>query len=118
MSDKKEDSLAYTMRYMRELRKELEQAKKENNEKRLAALGKTAPKEKSWQEHMYVDADKPGTMDNGTATIWYIIVMVVGALFYDRWWIWITATIIWWRHITRKARRQKEWDEKHNGGNK
>lgn len=73
---------------------------------------------RSWEEKMYVDSDKPGTIDNGTATIWYIIIMVVGAIFKDRLMLWVMATFIWWRHITRKSRRQKEWDKKHNGGKK
>lgn len=43
---------------------------------------------------------------NGTATILWIAVMVFGAIFHDRWWIWIFATIIWFNYITR------HWDVK------
>lgn len=101
-----------------------EEKKREEEEKKqyYTSLGQAPPKERSWQEKMYVDADNPSTMDNGTATLWYIIIMVVGAIFNDRLLIWIIATIIWWCHINRKARRQKEWDkmqeEKKNGGQK
>lgn len=101
-----------------------EEAKKEveKKEQYYAALGQEPPKERSYEEVRYVDTDKYGTIDNGTATFWYIVVMLVGTIFKDRLFIWILATIIWWRHINRKAIRQKEWDkmqaEKKNGGNK
>jgi hypothetical protein len=107
------------LRYAREQRakRRAEEEKKQEEEyKRYLEAGGT-PK-RSWKEEMYVGAEHPNTIDNGTATIWYIIIMVVGAVFNDRLLIWIIATVIWWNHINRKARRQKEWDEKHkNGGN-
>ena len=96
-----------------------EEKRQEEEKKRYyASLGQEPPKERSLKEKMYVDAEHPSTIDNGTATLWYIIIMVVGAVFNDRLMIWVMATVIWWRHINRKNRRQKEWDEKHNGGKK
>lgn len=97
-----------------------QQLKEKEKKEELLHKEQNAAQERSWKEKMYVDTDKPGTMDNGTATLWYIIIMVIGAVFNDRWLIWIFATIIWSNHINRKARRQKEWDkkqeEKKNGG--
>ena len=49
----------------------------------------------------YKKCDKPGTMDNATATIFYIIIMIVGAIFYDRLIIWAVATAIYLKHIFR-----------------
>lgn len=46
-------------------------------------------------------SESPYTMENGTATFLYIVVMVVGAIFYDRVLIWIAATIIYTRFIGR-----------------
>lgn len=45
--------------------------------------------------------DHPNTMENSTATILWLIVMGVGALFNDAWIIWIIATVIWLKFITR-----------------
>ena len=115
MENKNESSLEYALRKMDE-RKQQELAEKEMSHQLY--LEATGQKERSWQEQMYVDADNPSTIDNCTATIWYIIIMVVGAIFKDRLMLWVMATFIWWRHITRKSRRQKEWDKKHNGGKK
>ena len=92
--------------------------KQEEFKRKSIESGQVQQKERSWQEHMYVDTDSPGTMDNVVATIWYIIIMLIGAVFNDRLLIWVIATIVWWRHINRKVIRQKEWDKKHNGGNK
>lgn len=118
MSNKKESSLEYTLKYVKESRKRSAQREKETREKRMATLGQPIQPERSWQERMYVDSDKPGTMDNGTATLWYIIVMVIGAFFNARLAIWIVATVVWLMHIKRKSIRQIEWDNKHNGGKK
>ena len=92
-------------------RKEEEEKRKEEDYKKYLENG--GQPQRSWEEKMYVEAEHPNTIDNSTATIWYIIIMVVGAVFNDRWLIWIIATVIWWNHINRKKRRQKEWDEKH-----
>ena len=108
-----ESRLRYCMEQRAKRKEEEEKRKAEEYQKHLENGGQPKPPERSWEEYMYVDADKPGTIDNTTATIWYIIVMVAGAIFNDRWLIWIMATIVWWRHINRKKRRQKEWDEKH-----
>lgn len=58
------------------------------------------------KEEFYGDCDHPNTMENSTATIFYIIIMVVGAIFYDRWLIWVAATIIYLSHIFRHEIRK------------
>ena len=45
--------------------------------------------------------DHPSTMENGTATFFWIVTMVVGAIFKGNWIIWIVATTIWLKFITR-----------------
>ena len=45
--------------------------------------------------------DHPNTMENSTATILWIVVMIVGSIFKGNFAIWIIATIIWWKFITR-----------------
>ena len=48
--------------------------------------------------------DHPNTMENSTATILWIVVMIVGSIFKGNWMIWIIATVIWFRFITRHSR--------------
>ena len=71
-------------------------------------------------EEAYDNHDPSSTMENGTATLMYIIVMIVGAIFIDKWLIWIMASIIYFSFINRRAIRKKKWDktqeEKKNGG--
>ena len=113
-----EARLLYCIRQNKKRKEEKEKQKAEEYQKYLKNGGQPKPKERSWEEHIYVDADKPGTIDNGTATIWYVIVMVCGAIFKARLLIWIIATVIWRNHINRKTIRQKEWDRKHKGDKK
>ena len=59
----------------------------------------------------YVEHDHPSTIENGTATILYIIVMVIGAIFKGRLLIWVMASFIYFRFINRRKIRQKRWDK-------
>jgi hypothetical protein len=45
--------------------------------------------------------DHPNTMENSTATFFYIIAMLVGSIFKGNWIIWIIATVVWAKFITR-----------------
>lgn len=45
--------------------------------------------------------DHPSTMENSTATIMWIVIMIVGSIFKGRLIIWIIATVIWIKFITR-----------------
>ena len=45
------------------------------------------------------DCHHPDTLNNLEATIIYIIVMIVGAIFNDRIGIWILASIIYFNYI-------------------
>lgn len=45
--------------------------------------------------------DSPYAMENGTATFLYIVIMIVGTLFQDRILVYVAATFIWWKYITR-----------------
>jgi hypothetical protein len=45
--------------------------------------------------------DHPNTMEDSTATVVWIIVMLVGSIFKGNWIIWIIATVIWAKFITR-----------------
>jgi hypothetical protein len=45
--------------------------------------------------------DSPYAMENSTATFLYIITMIIGTLFQDRILVYVAATVIWWKYITR-----------------
>lgn len=51
------------------------------------------PKKETW--------DHPNTMENSTATVLWIVVMLVGSIFKGNWVIWIIATVVWAKFITR-----------------
>lgn len=45
--------------------------------------------------------DHPNTMEDSTATVLWIVVMLVGSIFKGNWVIWIIATVVWAKFITR-----------------
>lgn len=45
--------------------------------------------------------DSPYTIEDSTATVLWLVVMAVGSIFKGNWIIWIIATVIWWKFITR-----------------
>lgn len=49
--------------------------------------------------------DSPYTMEDSTATVLWIVVMVVGSIFKGNWVIWIIATIIWRKFVTRYKKK-------------
>lgn len=63
-------------------------------------------KENRNMESKQTDTDSPYTMENGTATFFYIITMIVGTLFVDRIWIYITATFIYINFLTRHKKKK------------
>ena len=67
-----------------------------NRQIRIAAGYPADPASKTKPQY-----DSPYAMENSTATFLYIVVMVIGTLFYDRILIYIVATVIWWKYITR-----------------
>ena len=84
-----------------EAEKEREKIKKkceEDRRKELESMGLTYIKGDEPQKQHY---DHPNTVENSTATLFWIASLVVGAIFKDAWMIWIVATIIWWKFITR-----------------
>ena len=47
------------------------------------------------------NCDHPNSLENDEATVVWIVVMAVATIFKGNWVIWIIATIIWLRYITR-----------------
>ena len=79
-------------------------------EERIKEREERSKKDAEW---MYVHAENPHSLDDGEATVSWIIVMLVGAIFNERWLIWIIATAIYLFRMNRHAIRKHKWD---NGG--
>lgn len=45
--------------------------------------------------------DHPNTMEDSTATVVWVVAMIVSLLFKGGWILCILETIVWWRFITR-----------------
>ena len=58
------------------------------------------------KDDFFGDCDSPNSLENGPAIILYIIIMVGGAIFYDRWLIWIFATVIFFKFINRHKKQE------------
>lgn len=70
-----------------------------NNRKKMEEMGFGAQKpQPDPRANKY---DHPNSLTNGEATFWWIVVMIVGAIFHDRVWIWVIATAIWFSYISR-----------------
>ena len=95
------------------LEKRAEREKKEKEEKEKALL-KTPPSAAGLDTQEYIDkCDIPGAMDDGIALLLYIVVMVVGTIFNDRWLIWVISTIVYLRHVFRRQIHKAEWERNH-----
>lgn len=57
-------------------------------------------------ETFFENCDHPNSLENDEATIVWVVVMAVATIFKANWLIWIVATIIWRRYITRHKRKK------------
>ena len=57
-------------------------------------------------ETFFENCDHPNSLENVEATILWIVVMAVATIFKGNWLIWIIATIVWRRYITRHKRKK------------
>lgn len=75
-------------------------------EKRKRSFGREITETNNEKDNFHGDCDSPYAMENSTATILYILAMIIGTLFKDRWLIYITATCIYVKFITRHTRKK------------
>ena len=86
--------------------KEIDEYIKKMNEKWDEIDKKKQAQRQEVQKPPFEGCDHPNSLENSEATIIWIIVMAAGTIFKGNWIIWIIATIIWWRYITRHKRRK------------
>lgn len=68
--------------------------------KQLIDSGKAHPIKKG-NNNFHGNCDRPGTMENGTATIMWLAAMLVSILFKHGWILCILETILWWKFVSR-----------------
>lgn len=95
-----EEMRKYTEKY----KKEREEFNKRLEESRLKELESKGIKPFDMSQVPKKYCDHPNTMENSTATVLWIVVMLVGSIFKGNWMIWIIATVIWAKFITRHNR--------------
>lgn len=64
-------------------------------------VAKSETANNSSQDNFHGDCDSIYTLENGSATVLYLVSMLGGGIFNDRWLIWVVATFIYIRFITR-----------------
>jgi hypothetical protein len=82
-----------------DIHKQRDEIQRQELMKRGITIMETTPEERATNFHG--DCDHPNTLENGTATLLYIVVMLVGAIFHDRIGIWVITSIIYFNFITR-----------------
>ena len=87
--------------------------RKASEERAAKKMQKQKERSEKSNEYLYVHAENPHSLDDGEATVSWLIVMIVGAIFKERWLIWIVATALYWCKMNRPAIRKWKWD---NGG--
>ena len=86
---------------MQDAKKEFEEKEKKRREEWLRECEKKGilpPDPKTYPKQR---CDSPYTMEDSTATVLWIVVLLVGSIFKGNWIIWIVATIIWLKFISR-----------------
>ena len=119
------EAIKHSREAMQKLNEEMRVSQEEYDTKRYEERGipYTPPKtDEEKLKEMYVNSESPNSLDESTATFWYIVIMVGGIIFKDRWLIWIMASWVYFSFLTRHSRRARKWDkmqeEKKKGGKK
>lgn len=86
----------------KELNDFMAELKKKDEDKKIVK----AVQQQQNEESFFGDCDHPDSLENNEATILWIVVMAVATIFRFNWIIWIVATIIWRRYITRHKRKK------------
>jgi hypothetical protein len=92
----------------REWDEEIEKANKRHEEYEKNNSFRVKPNSDEW---LYIHAESPNSLDDGEATVTWIIIMIIGSIFNARWLIWILATAIYLYRMNRYAIRKWKWDK-------
>ena len=84
-----------------ERERELDEYIKQNNGRWEARKKREHDLRSQIQKSSFENCDHPNSLENSEATIIWVVVMAVATIFKGNWFIWIVATIIWRKYITR-----------------
>lgn len=84
-----------------EVDNEFEKEKDDREQERLKELEAKGIKPFDVNQVPPQRCDSPYTMEDSTATFLWLVVMVVGSIFKGNWIIWVMATVIWRKFVTR-----------------
>ena len=65
-----------------------------------------SPQKQKNSDNLFENCDHPNSLENDEATLLWIVVMAIATIFKGNWVIWIIATIIWRKYITRHKIKQ------------
>lgn len=72
--------------------------------KELEKQGIIMDSDKNQNKRFHGDCNHPDAMERGTAIILYILTIIVGAIFNDRWLIWAVATAIFFKSMNKHTK--------------
>ena len=98
MTDEEYEKRCEPFRKAKKEFEEQEQKRREEWLKECEKKGIVPPDPKTYPKQR---CDSPYTMEDSTATVLWIVVMIVGSIFKGNWIIWIVSTIVWWKFISR-----------------
>ena len=90
---------------------EMVQREQEERNKRKRELEKA--RNEAEEKRLYVNTESPHSLEDAEATVSWIIIMLIGSIFKERWVVWLIATIIYLCWMNRYAIREWKWE---NGG--
>lgn len=86
---------------VREFKKEWDKKQEQTRIEELKKMGIQPKGTHSNQENFHGDCDHPNTLENGSATVLWLIVAIGALIFKGGWVLSIIATFVWFNFITR-----------------
>lgn len=93
------DALEIEMKVIQHMREQKRKALEEELKEQGITMEEYQRQQNDIKQEQRVDS--PYTIENSTALVFYIITMIGGSIFNDRWIIWIVATIVYVKFRTR-----------------
>lgn len=93
------------MNYLNEVVRIKKLMDEEDKQKQKITQHEISVRERDSEKRHY---DKPGTIENTTAVILYILTMIIGSVFVDRIYIYISATLALLCYFGRHSYSQKK----------
>ena len=86
---------------LQDAKKEFEEQEKKRQDAWLEECKKKGIVPPDPKTHPKPRCDSPYIIEDSTATVLWLAIMIVGSIFKGSWVIWIIATVVWLKFITR-----------------